>query len=98
MCSDLEDIQTILKTFVKKFAAIFTLISSQNRTMHETNAEFGTREEENVLGIWAFGLIFIVLGAIAILYCLRYVGSVRSLLAKHNKQNTVMMAPAFENE
>lgn len=66
--------------------------------MHETNAEFGTREEENVLGIWAFGLIFIVLGAIAILYCLRYVGSVRSLLAKHNKQNTVMMAPAFENE
>lgn len=66
--------------------------------MHETNAEFGTMGEENVFGIWAFGLIFIVLGAIAMLYCLRYVGSVWSLLAKHNKQNTVMMAPVFENK
>lgn len=41
--------------------------------MHETNAEFETRDEENVVGIWAFGLIFIVLGGFAILYYLRYV-------------------------
>lgn len=41
--------------------------------MHETNAEFGTRDEENVVGIWAFGLIIIVLGGFAILYYLRYV-------------------------
>lgn len=40
--------------------------------MHETNAEFGARDEENV-GIWAFGLIIIVLGGFAILYYLRYV-------------------------
>lgn len=46
--------------------------------MHETEAEFGTREEENVVGIWGLGLIIIVLGAFAILYYLRYVHITRS--------------------
>lgn len=41
--------------------------------MHETNAEFETRDEENVVGIWALGLIIIVLGGVAILYYIRYV-------------------------
>lgn len=41
--------------------------------MHEANAEFETRDEENVVGIWAIGLIIIVLGGFAILYYIRYV-------------------------
>lgn len=41
--------------------------------MHETNAEFEPRESEMNFNIWAFGLIFIVFGVIAILYYLRYV-------------------------
>lgn len=48
--------------------------------MHETNAEFEIREEENVIGIWALGLFCIVLGVIALLYYLRYVASARLLL------------------
>lgn len=45
--------------------------------MHETNAEFGPREEENIFDVWIFGVIFIVLGVIAILYYLRYVVTVQ---------------------
>lgn len=45
--------------------------------MHETIGEFETKDEENVVGIWAFGLITIVLGGIAILYYLRYVDVTR---------------------
>lgn len=41
--------------------------------MHETNAEFEPRESEMNVNIWAFGIIFIVFGVIAILYYLRYV-------------------------
>lgn len=41
--------------------------------MHETNADFGPREEENIIDIWIFALIIVVLGIIAILYYLRYV-------------------------
>lgn len=65
--------------------------------MHETNAEFEIREEENVIGIWALGLFCIVLGVIALLYYLRYVASARLLLNfDFTKTNTIMMAPAFE--
>lgn len=41
--------------------------------MHETNAEFGPREEENIFDFWIIGVVVIILGAIAILYYLRYV-------------------------
>lgn len=41
--------------------------------MHETNAEFEPRESEMNVNVWAFGIIFIVFGVIAILYYLRYV-------------------------
>lgn len=40
--------------------------------MHETEAEFETREMDNVFIIWAIALIVIVLGVIAILVCIRY--------------------------
>lgn len=65
--------------------------------MHETNAEFEIRDEENVIGIWALGLFCIVLGVIALLYYLRYVASARLLLNFYfTKTITIMMAPAFE--
>lgn len=41
--------------------------------MYETNEEIKTNREESIFGIWAFGLIIVILGAIAILYYLRYV-------------------------
>lgn len=40
--------------------------------MHETEAEFENMDEENFVGIWAIGLIFLVLSVIALLYCVRY--------------------------
>lgn len=41
--------------------------------MHETNAEFEPREGEMNINIWAFGIVFVVFGVIAILYYLRCV-------------------------
>lgn len=54
---------------------VLNILSSpkRKRKMHETSAEFEPREGEMNFNIWAFGLIFIVFGVIAILYYLRYV-------------------------
>lgn len=59
------------------------LFVSSILTMHETEAEFGTREEENVVGIWGFGLIIIIFGVITFLYYLRYVDITRSFYCLH---------------
>lgn len=41
--------------------------------MHETNAEFGPREEESIFDFWIIGVVVVVLGVIGFLYYLRYV-------------------------
>lgn len=48
--------------------------------MFEPNDETRTNDERNMFGFWTFGLIIIVLGAIGILYYLRYVKRLQYLL------------------